>query len=314
MLSSRSIGYICVLITMLIWGGFTITARLNTLWHIGAWDIVALRFGLAFCILMPVLIYKKDTAFLWRKQPFILAMVGGVGYCLSVYSGFYFAPTAHAAIFLSGFLPLCTAVAAYLLLREPFTKDTWLSVVIMLTAIISMSFLMYRSTGVAFGIGDLLFFSGAVCWGIFSVLLKQWKLTAWHTMAGVVIWSTLVYVPIYLLFLPHNIDQAQPIHLIMQTLFHGIFVVILATLTYVEAVKRLGAFKAGSIATLAPFIAAVIAVPLLNEPLSPAIACGLIGMVIGALQPWRWIGRKDSLEKALYKQNKQNQSKNPPQS
>lgn len=305
MLNSRTQGYIYVAITMFIWGGFTITARLNALWHISAWDIAALRFSLAFCILVPILIYKKDTAFLWHKEPFILAMIGGVIYCLMVYSAFHFAPTAHAAIFLNGFIPLCTAVAAYLLFRQPFDKDTWISLSIMLSAVAVMSFLMYQSTGVGFGVGDLLFFLGAVCWGVFSVLLKQWQLSAWHTMAGVAIWSALVYVPIYVLFLPHHLDQATPVHLLLQTLFHGILVVIVATLTYVEAIKRLGAFKAGSIATLAPFIAAVVAVPLLNEPLSPAIMCGLIGMGIGALQPWRWLRRKDPLQEALNAQKEQ---------
>lgn len=80
--------------------------------------------------------------------------------------------------------------------------------------------------------------------------------------------------------------------------------VIIATLSYVEAIKRLGAFKAGSIVTLAPFIAAILAVPLLNEPLSLAIVCGLLGMGIGALQPWRWWGRKDSLSQQIERQNK----------
>ncbi len=118
-------------------------------------------------------------------------------------------------------------------------------------------------------------------------------------MAGVAIWSAIVYVPIYLLFLPKHLDQASTPHLLMQTLFHGVFVVIVATLAYVEAIKRLGAFKTGSIVTLAPFIAAIIAVPLLNEPLSLAMICGLIGMGVGALQPWRWFSHKDSLQQRL---------------
>ncbi len=78
---------------------------------------------------------------------------------------------------------------------------------------------------------------------------------------------------------------------------------IVATLTYIAAIQRLGAFKTGSIVTLAPFIAAVLAVPLLNEPLSVAVACGLVGMAIGALQPWRWF-RQDSLSKQLAQQKK----------
>lgn len=304
MMPVRYQGYAFVAITMCIWGGFTITSRLNVLWHISPWDITALRFILAFCILMPILIYKKDTAFLWKKEPFILAMFGGVAYCLTCYSAFNYVPAAHAAIFLNGFIPLCTAIAAYFLFRQSFDIHTWLSLSIMLCSIVVMSYLMYQATGVAFSIGDVLFFISAICWGIFTVLLRQWKISAWHAMAGVAIWSAIVYVPLYVLFFPKHLSEPSLSHLIIQTIFHGIFVVIVATITYVEAIKRLGAFKAGSIVTLAPFIAAVIAVPLLGEPLSMAIVCGLLGMGFGALQPWRWF-RKDSLEQQLESQKKQ---------
>nr|WP_180114130.1 DMT family transporter [Acinetobacter sp. YH12063] len=304
MMSPQKQGYLYVFITMCIWGGFTLTARLSANWGISAWDITALRFALAFCILMPILIYKKDTAFLWKKEPFILAMLGGVTYCLTAYSAFHYAPAAHAAIFLNGCIPLCTAIAAFLIFKQPIDKHTWISVVIMVSAISLMSYLMYVETGVAFGLGDLLFFISAIWWGIFTVLLKQWKLSAWHAMAGVAIWSAVVFVPIYLLFFPKHWSDPEPLQLIGQVIFHGIFVVIIATLTYVEAIKRLGAFKAGSIVTLAPFIAAILAVPLLNESLSFVIVCGLVGMGIGAIQPWKWLGRKDSLEQQLEQQKK----------
>ncbi|WP_373686666.1 DMT family transporter [Acinetobacter sp. YH12068] len=306
-MSPQKQGYLYVFITMCIWGGFTLTARLSANWGISAWDITALRFALAFCILMPILIYKKDTAFLWKKEPFILAMLGGVTYCLTAYSAFHYAPAAHAAIFLNGCIPLCTAIAAFLIFKQPIDKHTWISVVIMVSAISLMSYLMYVETGVAFGLGDLLFFISAIWWGIFTVLLKQWKLSAWHAMAGVAVWSAVVFVPIYLLFFPKHWSDPEPLQLIGQVIFHGIFVVIIATLTYVEAIKRLGAFKAGSIVTLAPFIAAILAVPLLNEPLSFAIVCGLVGMGIGAIQPWKWLGRKDSLEQQLEQQKKQSE-------
>ncbi|WP_373685132.1 DMT family transporter [Acinetobacter sp. YH12039] len=306
-MSPQKQGYLYVFITMCIWGGFTLTARLSANWGISAWDITALRFALAFCILMPILIYKKDTAFLWKKEPFILAMLGGVTYCLTAYSAFHYAPAAHAAIFLNGCIPLCTAIAAFLIFKQPLDKHTWISVVIMISAISLMSYLMYVETGVAFGLGDLLFFISAIWWGIFTVLLKQWRLSAWHAMAGVAVWSAVVFVPIYLLFFPKHWSDPEPLQLIGQVIFHGIFVVIIATLTYVEAIKRLGAFKAGSIVTLAPFIAAILAVPLLNEPLSFAIVCGLVGMGIGAIQPWKWLGRKDSLEQQLEQQKQQSE-------
>ena len=286
---------------MCIWGGFTILSRLNLHWHVSAWDLVAMRFAIAFLILMPVLLYKKDLAFLWHPRPIILALTGGLAYCLTVYTAFLHAPAAHAAIFLNGCIPLCTAVAAYLLFKQPFDKHTWLSLSIMLSALALMSYLMLHEQASAFGLGDILFFLSAVWWGIFTVLLKQWKLSAWHSMASVAIWSALIYLPIYILFIPKHFQEAEPVHLLVQGVFHGVLVVIIATLTYVAAIERLGAFKTGSIVTLAPFIAAVIAVPLLNEPLSPAIMCGLVGMGIGALQPWRWF-RKDALTAQLSQQ------------
>ena len=300
-MTARTQGYLFVCITMCIWGGFTILSRLNLHWHVSAWDLVAMRFAIAFLILMPVLIYKKDLAFLWHPRPVILALTGGLAYCLTVYTAFLQAPAAHAAIFLNGCIPLCTAVAAYLLFRQPFDKHTWLSLSIMSSALALMSYLMLRDQATAFGLGDLLFFISAVWWGIFTVLLKQWKLSAWHSMASVAIWSAIIYLPVYVLFVPKHFQEAEPVHLLIQGVFHGVLVVIIATLTYVAAIERLGAFKTGSIVTLAPFIAAIIAVPLLNEPLSPAIMCGLVGMGIGALQPWRWF-RKDALTAQLSQQ------------
>jgi drug/metabolite transporter (DMT)-like permease len=300
-MTARTQGYLFVLITMCIWGGFTIFSRLNLHWHVSAWDLVAMRFAIAFLILMPVLIYKKDLAFLWHPRPVILALTGGLAYCLTVYTAFLQAPAAHAAIFLNGCIPLCTAVAAYLLFRQPFDKHTWLSLSIMSSALVLMSYLMLYDQATAFGLGDLLFFISAVWWGIFTVLLKQWKLSAWHSMASVAIWSAIIYLPVYVLFVPKHFQEAEPIHLVIQGLFHGVMVVIIATLTYVAAIERLGAFKTGSIVTLAPFIAAVIAVPLLDEPLNAAIVCGLVGMGFGALQPWRWF-KKDTLSERLGQQ------------
>ena len=300
-MTARTQGYLFVCITMCIWGGFTILSRLNLHWHVSAWDLVAMRFAIAFIILMPVLVYKKDLAFLWHPRPVILALTGGLAYCLTVYTAFLQAPAAHAAIFLNGCIPLCTAVAAYLLFKQPFDKHTWLSLSIMLSALALMSYLMLHEQASAFGLGDILFFLSAVWWGIFTVLLKQWKLSAWYSMASVAIWSALIYLPIYILFIPKHFQEAEPVHLLVQGVFHGVLVVIIATLTYVAAIERLGAFKTGSIVTLAPFIAAIIAVPLLNEPLSPAIMCGLVGMGIGALQPWRWF-RKDALTAQLSQQ------------
>lgn len=297
-------GYFYVFLTMCIWGGFTIFSRLNASWNISAWDIVAIRFTIGFLILLPILLWRKELAFLWHIKPFLLGLLGGVAYCVTTYSAFLYVPAAHAAIFLSGSIPFTTAVMGYILFRQRFDGHTWISLAIMLCALSVMSVLLYQQTGVAFSLGDGLFFLAALWWGTFTVLVRKWKISAWQSMSSIAVWSTLIYLPIYLLFLPKHLHEASTSHLVIQGVFHGVFMVIIGTLTYVAAIERLGAFKAGSIIILAPFIAAVAAIPLLGEPLSMALVCGLIGMAIGALQPWRWFQYQDALQKKIDQQKK----------
>lgn len=278
-MSPRKQGYFCIGDHVHLGRVYTF-ARLNAQWHISAWDIAALRFAIAFLILMPILIYKKDLAFcgvstllFWRSlaESFIV---------LPSTLRFSMLPL-RMLPFLNGCIPICTAIAAYILFRQPFDKHTWVSLAIMITALALMSVLMLQGNASAFGVGDLLLFISAIWWGIFTVLLKQWKLSAWHSMASVAIWSAIIYLPIYVLFLPKHFMEVSPVHLAIQGIFHGVFVVIIATLTYVAAIQRLGAFKTGSIVTLAPFIAAILAVPLLGEALSPSIVVGLV--------EWEWV-------------------------
>ena len=243
---------------------------------------------------MPILLYQRNYQFLFKKQAIVLALVGGIGYCVTVYSGFYFSPAAHAAIFLNGFIPVCTALAAWLIYKQPFDRHMWVSIGVISISLIAMTYLLLMNSRQPFGVGDVLFVLGAMCWGVFSVLLRESNMTAWQAMCSVAIWSAILYLPVYWLFIPKHLAEVEPLHIAIQTLFHGVLVVIVATICYIEAIKRLGAFQAGSIVTLAPFIAAVIAIPLLNEPVSPAIICGLIGIGIGALQPWRWIAHLKS--------------------
>lgn len=280
-------GYILLLITMLIWGSFTLIARLGAKQALTPWDITALRFTTAFIVLMPIQLWRRELTFLWDKRIIWLALVGGLGYSCAVYSGFNYAPAAHAAIWLNGFLPLATAFSAWAILKQPFGRDTWLSLLFMAAGLGGMIAVMWFEGQFYLSVGDAFFLLGATCWGIYTVLLKRWILPPWQAMAGVAIWTAIIYLPIYALFLPKNLQHTSHWIWLEQGIFHGVFVVIIAMLTYIGAVERLGAFKTGSLLALAPFLAALAAVPLLNEPLNLAVGIGLIGMGIGALQPWR---------------------------
>lgn len=281
-------GYLLLIATMLIWGSFTLMSRIGAKQALTAWDITALRFATAFIVLVPIQLWRREWRFLFDWRVLVLALLGGVGYSCAVYSGFSYAPAAHAAIWLNGFFPAFTAIAAYFVLKERFSKHLWISLAFMALGLSAMVLAMVYESEFYFSRGDVFFMMGAAFWGVYTVFLKRWMLPPWQAMAGVAIWTAIIFLPIYVLFLPKQLESASYLHMVEQGLFHGVFVVIIAMLTYIGAIERLGAFKTGSLLALAPFLAALAAVPLLNEPLNLAIALGLLGMGIGALQPWRW--------------------------
>ena len=284
---TRLMGYGLLAITMIIWGSFTLISRIGTTQVMTTWDIGALRFVTASIILIPIQIYRREWRFLLDIRVLGLALVGGIAYTSFVYEGFSHAPAAHAAIWMNGLLPFWTAIAALLILREALSRDNWISLSIIALGLIGMSALMFEEHQFSLGVGDLFFVLASMSWGIYTALLKRWMLPPWQAMAGVALLSTVIYMPAYLLFLPSRLAEASASQILIQAVFQGIFVVIIAMLTFIGAVERLGAVKVGSILALAPLLAALAAVPLLGEPLSLAMLMGLIAVSIGALQPWR---------------------------
>ena len=280
-------GYLFIIFTMCVWGSFSLLSRLNLHWGITAWDIIAIRFGVAALVLLPIIYLKKDHQFLFSFKAITLAMLGGVGYNCLVYRAFLLAPVVHGAVFLNGMIPVATALLMFIFLKRRPDTPTKIALVIICLTLASMAVLMTKD-GMSFGIGDGLFLACAFSWAAYGILLKEWQMRAWQVVCSTAIWSAVIYLPIYMVFITPSLAQVQLHHLIIQGTFHSIFVMIIATLTYALAIERLGAFFAGGLASLAPFISALLAVPLLNEPINHIMIVGLIGVGLGTVQPWRF--------------------------
>lgn len=288
-------GYLFIVFTMGVWGSFSLLSRVNVHWGIAAWDIIAIRFGVSALLLLPIICYKKDYHFLFTPKAIVLAIFGGVGYSCLVYSAFLLAPVVHGAVFLNGMIPVATAILMLVFLKKRPDKHTKIALIIISLTLLTMYFLMVKD-GLNFGLGDGLFLICAFSWATYSILLKEWQFSAWQVVCSTAIWSAIIYLPIYWLFIEPSLAQVQLHHLFIQGAFHSIFVMIVATLTYALAIEQLGAFFSGALASLAPFISAIIAVPLLDEPLNHVMILGLLGMGLGTVQPWRFLKFKTSKE------------------
>ena len=144
----------------------------------------------------------------------------------------------------------------------------------------AMPYLTAWSPDYAFG--DLLIFLSSVCWAFYGVLAARWRYSAWVLTRAVAFGSAIVYLPIYALWLPKALANAPLSMLIVQSAFQGLSATILAMLTYLKTLELLGPERASSFLALVPVVIGILAVPLLDEPLTPWLAGGIVLVSLGS--------------------------------
>jgi drug/metabolite transporter (DMT)-like permease len=268
---------------VVFWSGFNIVSRLGGRSALTVYDLAALRFGIAAIFLLPVFLHNpRAIAF---PHLLALALFGGLGYSLFVYAGFSFAPASHAGVLVNGGIPFTTALAASMMLG--FRPNRGVLIAYALTAL-GIALIGYQSlemssaTGERQWLGDIFFFLAASCWGIFGVLLRKWQLRPFDAMSGLVTVSAVLYLPIYLLFLPKAMALAPMHQIVLQGFYQGVIAAVAAGLLFAYASQTIGPIKAALMLALVPGISSLAAVPLLNEPLTTAIVAGLVCVTAGA--------------------------------
>jgi drug/metabolite transporter (DMT)-like permease len=194
------------------------------------------------------------------------------------------APAAHGGILLPGLQPfLITALAWWWMGARPSSSRLLGLVPIAAgVACVAMPVLLGSHQGSSTLAGDALLLGASIAWASYSVLVKKWAFDPWLLTRFVALASTLVFMPVYLAFLPKGLDQVPTSMLLLQGLYQGLGPTIVAMLLYLRAVAILGPERTGALVALVPVIAGLGAVPLLNEPLTGWLIAGLVLVSGGA--------------------------------
>lgn len=276
-------GYIAALTTVVIWAGFILISRLGGKSALTGWDIVALRLGTAALFLLPFSLKLPPGT--WRNpRLWILTWVGGIIFLAFIYAGFKLAPAAHGGILLPGLQPfLVTALAWVLIGSRPDRQRLWGLLPIALgVACVAIPQVTGAHNGSSTLMGDALILCASVAWASYSVLVKKWSFDPWLLTRFVAIASALVYLPVYWLWLPRQLDQVPLSMLVLQGLYQGLGPTIIAMIMFLRAVAILGAERTGALVALVPVLAGLGAVPLLDEPLTLWLVAGLALVALGA--------------------------------
>jgi drug/metabolite transporter (DMT)-like permease len=280
--SLQRTGYLAAFGTVAIWTGFILVSRLGGKSALTPYDVLALRLGTAALLL--ALFAGRLPGSAWRDlRLWALAAIGGVGYGVLVYSGFKTVPAAHGALLLPGLQPFLIAIAAWCIVgeRPSPTRTTGYAAIaggIGLTAVP----LVAGGWSADMLAGDALILASSAVWAIFSVLAKRWRFDPWLLTRFIAMGSALLFLPVYLAALPKALDVAPWSAILFQGLYQGIGPTILAMVLYLKAVESLGPARVGALIGLVPVLAGLAAVPLLAEPLTPWLACGLLAVSLGA--------------------------------
>ena len=294
----RWLGITSAAAMLAIWTTFILVSRFSARRALLPFDIVFLRFLFAGLVALPFALRRTPRLraglggpLAWRRGA-LLVLTAGLCYCGCAYGGFYFAPAAHAAVLLTGSLSLTTALVAVLLLGERLTAARIAGLLLILAGdlLVGAHSVRQVAAGGDSWKGDLLYLLGSFSWAVYAVLCRRWRLGAVDATLAIAVGCLMTYVPLYALavaggLVPSGLAVAPWREIVLLAIYQGGFVMLLSGLAFTQVVAILGPVYTTMITAVVPPLAALLAVPLLGEPLGTAavggLACVTAGLLIG---------------------------------
>jgi len=289
---------------VIIWSSFIVVARASAAHSLLPLDIGFLRIIGAGCILLPwgFWLMRKQRQSGERVGSFlglsplplgITALAGLFGsmlYAMLAYSGFFFAPAAHASVLMPGSLPLWTSLLAIVVLHDHITRARaiGLACIVMGDLLVGGASLLKAFDGGEVWKGDLMFMCAAFCWACYSVLVRRHSLAPVRATIAITAFSCVTFVPIYGLaafagVLPSHLGTAPVTEMLFQAIYQGVGSVVISGITFNVMIRHFGPVRSTMITALVPGLSALGAVVFLNEPMSIHLLAGLALVTCGIL-------------------------------
>jgi drug/metabolite transporter (DMT)-like permease len=305
-LSPKAVGVIAAVVTVTIWTSFIVIARASADPARGGvlnpFDIVYARLLGAGAILLPWgwwLVRRDRRTQPWAgsvlglsplplRQTLITGLFGGMLYAMLAYSGFVYAPAAHASVLMPGSLPLWTALLAVLILGDRITPTRALGLALIVGGdlLVGGSSLLHALDGSGIWRGDVLFILASMVWSTYSVLVRRFALDAVRATIAITVLSFVIYVPVYTLLLWLRLVPGQALvapwnDMAFQMAFQGVGSVVVSGIGFTKMIQHFGPVRSTMITALVPGLSAVSAAIFLGEPLVWNLWAGLALVTCG---------------------------------
>ncbi len=301
--SPRTVGLVAAVVTVLIWTSFIVIARASASHTLLPLDIALMRILGASCVLLPWAWWRmrperargERVGSLLGLSPLPLrttvqaGFFGGLLYAVLAYTGFFYAPAAHASVLMPGSLPLWTTLLAIWLLHEkiPAARALGLACIVLGDLLVGGMSLLKAFEGGEVWKGDLLFMCAASCWAAYTVTARRLGLDAVRATMAITAFAFVFFVPVFALatglgWWPTHIPQASWGELLFQAAFQGGGSVVISGITFTQMVRHFGPVRTTMITALVPGLSALGAVAVLGEPMHWNLLAGL-ALVTGGI-------------------------------
>jgi len=249
-----------------IWAGFIVVSRLGVRSSLTPWDVAAIRFAVAGLLLLPYAM-RKGLALDRLGWVGVGAIVTGCGapMVLLVNAGLLFAPAAHAGALFPGVMPLMVAIRAAAILKEAFTLQKSVGLVLIAAGALGIVCGTGGALGTAQNVGHAAFLAAALAWAGYTVAMRQARLDGLHAAAIAAVGSLVLYLPAYALIAGARVFQAPLSDIVLQAVIQGVLTAIVALLLYGRMVGILGATRGAAFVALTPAMTALLGIPVLGE-------------------------------------------------
>jgi drug/metabolite transporter (DMT)-like permease len=277
-----ALGLLASLGVLIIFSGFLVVSRFGATSSLTVFDMAALRFGVAGLCTIPVFFLVRWPRIpLWKAG--VIAITSGAPFTLFVFGGMSYAPVAHGGIVINGAMPVFASLLAWVVfgVRLSGWRIAGVLLIVLGVAATGWDALSFGEPGQ--WRGHLLFLGAAACNATFLTSVRGWGLTAFQSLIIVNGLNFLIYVPIWLLFLPSNLALAPWPEIALQAVYQGIVAAFFAAILIAHAARMLGGMRQAAMMSGAPALALLIAIPALGEIPSPISILGVCVVMAGIL-------------------------------
>ncbi|GAC1320828.1 MAG: DMT family transporter [Collimonas sp.] len=294
---ARMAGYTAITITVVLWASFALSIRSMAAASLPATDVALIRYAIPALLLLPFL--PSRWASLRRAAPSALSMIAiGAGlpfFMLASWGGATTSAT-HVGALIAGTAPLSIALLGWLIYRQRISASRWKALALIVAG--ALGLVMHSNSAAPAGAamaGAGLLLLASLMWGIYTLGLRKAGLDVIGCAIVLNLPSAAALAALVASgAIASHLGHATWKEVMPFVLVQGLGTGLASSLAYAAAIVRLGAEKSSVIGSLAPALTCILAVPLLNEPLTMTVGGGVLLITLGVIVASRARGQDQS--------------------